>query len=903
MSGRGRIRRVLRLGGVRHGVAEELAYHFERTVEELVAAGATREQAEAEAGRRFGDVDRYRDELERIDRAVETKRRWTDRLDVAGQSLRYAVRSLGRSPGLAVGVILAFALGIGANLTMYGVVDRLLLSPPEHVAEPDGVKRIFVSEYVSFLQDRFTGATLSYPDFRQLQTVSAFEAVAGGALRTVTLGSGMDAVERDALYVTGNFFPLVRVDPAIGRFFTEAEDRVGGPQQAVLGWTAWQRDYGGATDVLGRTVDFGYGAYEIIGVTPEGFTGVDLADVDLWLPFHVVMAQTGGDEWLESRGWQFFEAVARLRPGVTAEAAAAEATAAWVSGRAGSEFASDEGDPAVLLTSVLSARGPDAPPESVVARLLLVVSAVVLLIAAVNVANLLLARSLKQRREIAVRLALGISRRRLTGQMMLEGMLLAAGGGVAALLLAVWGRNVVGRLLLPDAAWTGGLDLRIIGVAAVLALLAGAAAAVIPAVQAARGGVADTLRQAGAGGVTRRATRMRTGLALVQTALSVLLLVGAGLFVRSLERVRNADLGFEPKNLVYAVPRAVTGALSATDYGAVMSRGREALLRVPGVRAVGTTQSLPFHSSRTVTLRAEGVDSIRTPTTGGPYIHDVSPGYLEAMGIDIVAGRSLAESDLGVGQGVAVINRSMADALWPGESPIGRCLYVGRDEEGALSTRCTGIVGVAEDSRRQEIENLTTFQYYVPVGQQHHSRQRAAGVFVIRVADESPATLAGIRRTILDLDARIRYVEAEPMMSRIDPRTRSWQLGATVFSIFGLLALVVASIGLYSVLAFDVAQRTREIGVRSALGASSRAQVGMVVGNSLRITAIGVGAGVIATLALAGRVQPLLFEIPPRDPVTFVLVVLTLHIVAALASSLPAWRASRVDPNIALRAD
>jgi predicted permease len=893
---------VLRPGDVRRRVDEELSYHFDRTVDELMSQGETRADAEAEAARRFGDVRRYSTELERIGKGVETKRRWQDRIDVGRQSLKYAVRSLGRSPGLAIGVIIAFALGIGANLTMYSVVDRLLLRPPDHIAGPESVKRIYVSEYLSFLQDRYTGSTLSYPDYRQLRGVSAFDDVAAWAPRAVTLGAGLDATERAAVYVTGNFFGMLGVRPAVGRFFGEAEDRIGGAQQVVLSWTAWQRDFGGSRDALGRTIDFGYGPYEVIGVAPEGFTGVDLAAVDLWLPFHVVHAQTSGTEWQEDRGWQFFETVARLRNGVTPAAAEAEATAAWIAGRAGSEFASEDADPAILLSSVLSARGPEAPPESVVARLLLIVSAIVLLIAAVNVANLLLARALRQRREIAVRLALGISRRRLIGQIVLEGMLLALAGGVAALLLATWGSTVIGRILLPDVAWGGGINLRVTLVAAALALVAGGAAALIPALQAARGAVGDTLRQAGAGGVTRRAARMRTGLALLQTALSVLLLVGAGLFVRSLDRVRGTDFGFDPHNLVYAIPRTVAGGMPEAEALQLAERGRRNLQRVPGVRAAGTTQTLPFHSSRSMRLRAEGVDSIPTPTTGGPYVHEVSAGYIEAMDLDILAGRSIAESDVGPGPAVAVVNESMAQALWPDRSPLGRCLYVGNGPDGGPQTRCWEVVGVVENSRRQQVADVTTFQYYVPIAQQPPG-SRAAGVFVIRVADETPVTLNAIRRAILDLDPRIRYVEAEPMMSRIDPRTRSWALGATVFSIFGLLALVVASIGLYSVLSFDVAQRTREIGVRSALGASARAQMRMIVGNALRITAIGVAAGVSAALALAGRLEPLLFEIPPRDPLTFFVVVLALHVVAALASSIPAWKASRVDPNIALRAD
>lgn len=690
------------------------------------------------------------------------------------------------------------------------------------------------------------------------------------------------------------------MQPAAGRFFTEAEDRIGGEQQAVLSWSVWQRDYAGSAEVLGRTIDFGYGPYTIVGVTPQGFTGVDLARVDVWLPFHVVRAQTTGTDWVENRGEQFFRAVARLRADAGTEAAEAAATAAWVAGRAGSEWATGNGDPRVLLTSVLSARGPDAPPESVVARLLLVVAAVVLLIAAVNVANLLLARSLRQRRETAVRLALGISRRRLVGQVVLEGVLLAVAGGVAALVVASWGRTVVGRLLLPDAEWAGSINLRITLLAGVLALLAGAASALIPAVQAARSGVGETLRQAGAGGMTHRATRMRAGLALLQTALSVLLLIGAGLFVRSLDRVRNTDFGFDPHNLVYAVPRATSGAIPVQEMHEILERGRDVLPRVAGVRATGTTQTLPFYSHRSTRLRAQGVDSIPIPATGGPYLHEVSPGYLEAMDIAVIAGRSIAESDLGAAQHVAVVNRSMADALWPESSPLGRCLYVGRPPEGGEQTRCTQVVGVVEDTRRQEIEALTTFQYYIPAGQQQSPR---GAVFVLRVTDESVATLDAIRRAILELDPRIRHVEAEPLMNRIDPRTRSWRLGATVFSIFGLLALIVASIGLYSVLSFDVAQRTREIGVRSALGASSPTLVRMIVANALRITAIGVLVGVVAALALAGRVQPLLFEVPARDPLTILGAVVVLHLVAIVASSIPALRASRVDPNTALRAD
>jgi hypothetical protein len=299
-----RFGRVLRLGSVRKDVDEELAYHFERTVAEVMAAGGARAEAEAEARRRFGDVTHYRSELEHIDRRTALHRRLRDRLDVARQSMVWAVRSVTRSPGLALGVVLAFALGIGANVTMYSVVERLLLRPPEHIVDAGAVKRVYVSEYVSFMGTRYTSSTLSYPDYVELRGTSGLADLAGWAPRDITVGHGLDAQERRAVYATGNLFDMLGVKPAHGRFFTAAEDRVGGPAQAILSWESWQRDYAGAADVLGRTIDFGYGGYEVIGVAPRGFTGVDLGAVDLWLPFHVVMEHTSGTEWHDSRGWQ-----------------------------------------------------------------------------------------------------------------------------------------------------------------------------------------------------------------------------------------------------------------------------------------------------------------------------------------------------------------------------------------------------------------------------------------------------------------------------------------------------------------------------------------------------------------------------------------------------------------------
>lgn len=895
------VRRLLRLGGVQRDVDEELSFHFGEAVAELEASGWSRAAAAAEARRRFGDVATYRRQLQAIDRRRATRNQWAVRWDALGQSLRFAVRALLRSPGLTLGVVLAFALGIGANATMYSVIERLLLRPPAHIVEPHSVRRVYVEEFASFMGERYTSESHSFLTMSDLQPAASLVDVAAYSVRQVTVGRGLEAEELPAVSVTANYFDLLGVRPLLGRFFTEEEESIGGPSQIVIGHNYWQRAHGGERSVLGRTIDFGYGPYEIIGVAPADFTGMDLTRVDLWLPLQGLAGKMSGTEWYEEpagRNWQWVQVVTRLAPGVSDERARAEATALHLAGYRTLIEQGEKGDDArIVLAPVHEARGPNATSESTVARLLLGVALVVLIIACINVANLLFARTLRQSRELAVRLALGISRRRMFGQIVLEGVLLALVGGGAALLVARWGGELVRSFLLPEVVWEQGVITRgVVLVVIVLSIFAGVMSGLLPALQAARGAVADTLRRAGAGGVTRTTSRVRIGLALLQTALSVILLVGAGLFVRSLDRARALDLGFDPKGLYYASARAPREAFTDEEVVRLYGDGAVRLARLPGVRAVGVTSTLPFYSRRSVRLRAEGVDSIPVPASGGPYVHEVGYDYFAAMGLEIVRGRAFRDRDRGAAGRVALISARMAARLWPGQDPLGKCLFVGRDE-----TRCSAIVGVVEDSRNVEIAEAETFQYYVPLAQAQIGAR--PNLFLIRVARDRPELVLEIRRTISELDPRVRYASVEPMQSRIDPQTRSWQLGAMMLTVFGLLALLVAAIGLYSVLSFDVAQRTRELGLRAALGASTSRLLRMVVARAVAVTAFGVALGVLSALAITDRVEPLLFQIPPHDPLTFLAVIVALLLVAILASSIPGWRAARVDPNIALRAD
>jgi predicted permease len=906
-------RRLLRIGSVPKDLDEELAFHFEKTIEELMQSGATEQEARAEAARRFGDESSYRREITSIDHAAARTRRVAEKFDALRHMWTQSVRSIFRSPALTTGVVLAFALGIGANAIMFGIIDRLLLRPPLHIAAPDRVSHLYFEQYYDNLRERVAESVISYPDYVDMLKAKSFESVGAESDRELTIGSGESAKRVTADLVTGNFFDMLGTKPALGHFFDPATDKIGGVRETVISYGMWKSDFAGSRDAIGKTIDFGYGPYTIIGVTPKGFTSVGLSRIDLYLPLHVAAAQLQGDTWApdpDGRNWQWINVFARLAPGVTAERASAEASAIHKAASAETVARGEWGkDPSVIAGSLIVAKGPNAPGALVVTKLLAGVSFLVLLIAAVNVANLLLARTIRQRREIAVRLALGVSRTRLVGQLVMEGVMLALLGGAAALAVEHWGGDLVKRILLPDVAWNDfGSDTRVVWAVAALALLAGIIAAVVPASQLIRRDISDTIRQAGSGGITRTSSGLRTSLALAQTALSVILLVGAGLFVRSLRTVRGLDLGMDVQNVSFAVPRATRDAIGNAERDAMFEAGAERISRIPGVRAVATASTFPFLSRRQLQLRAEGVDSIPRPRTGGLAVHGVSPSYFEAMGLSILRGRGLRATDGDGGQRVAVMNEDMAAYIWPNEDAIGKCLYIG---DKTKPQPCTRVVGIVENAVNAQIGDSLAVQYYVPLRQtdmdpdtkQAEPIAGHADFWIIRTAPGIAVPIDAVRKTILALNPGVRFADVTPMKDRIRDETRAWTLGATMFGIFGALALVVAAIGLYSVLAFDIAQRTRELGLRTALGASATQLVRMVVSRAVFITAAGMAIGGTIAVALAPRVKDLLFQVSPHDPLTYVGVTVTLGAVAIAAAAIPGLRATRVDPNIALRAD
>jgi predicted permease len=663
----------------------------------------------------------------------------------------------------------------------------------------------------------------------------------------------------------------------------------------------WERDFAADPGVLGRTLDLSSGTYTVVGVMPQGFTGAGLRKADVWVPLELHQErQTGTTIWREHRNWWWLHIVGRLADGVTPEAAAAQATAAHLRGREEMIAAGDYDARATLIAApVIAAQGPRPSDESRVARWLAAVSAIVLLIACFNVANLLLARGAQQKREVAVRVALGVSRARLLGEMLTQSLLLSAMGAVGAVGVAQLTGATVQRALLPDVAMGNPASSpRLLGFIAVAAILTALLAGLVPAAQAARSELVAALK--GEGGSGRGSSRARTALLLAQATLSVMLLVGAGLFVKSLRHARDLDLGFDARHVVVAQIQW-NEALTGPERTDVYRRGLERVRRIPGARAAGLTYSVPFASTYSIGApRIPGLDSVPRHPNGGPYVNKVSSGYFEAMGLTILQGRAFeAADDTDDAPPVAVVAHSMARAYWPAGGALGACMLLGNEDP---NPPCTQVVGIVEDHRRQDlVEDDPEWLYFVNESQAAF-RGPPQGIMLGTDGDAS-RMVTTVQSELRTASSQVRFVSAQSLQGNIDPQLRSWTLGASMFTAFGLLALVVASWGLYSVLVFEVATRRRELGIRAALGAGVPRLLRMVLMRALVVVATGVGLGFLVSGLAARAVAPLLFTVSPWDPAVYAVVAITLLAVAMLAGILPAWKATRVDPKEALQAE
>lgn len=903
---RHRFRALVRRDAVERDLDEELRFHLDRESEKYVRRGASRDAARRYATLAFGGVERIKDDT-RDARGIEVAERIV-------QDARYALRSLRSRPLFGVVVIATLALGVGVNAAMFGVVDRLLFRAPAYLRDPGSVNRV----YVTWTTDRGRGwlRIADYAEFadfaRWSRSVSQIAAFCH--YFSLAVGTGDDLKESPIGIVSASLFDFFDARPVVGRFFTAQEDSVpAGALVAVLGYDYWQRQYAGRRDVLGSTLAIGRATYTVIGVAPKGFEGI--SDRQPPVAFIPVAAYSSGrsdnarlarlaqpHEWWQNYDSEWLEILVRRRPGVSVDAASADLTNAfrrsWLA-RAAIEpnlpslgFAS----PVALAGPLQLGRGPLADAETRVVVWIGGVAFIVLLIACANVANLLLARALRRRREIAVRHALGGSRRRLIQQLLTETLILAALGGTAGLLVAQASSAVLGRLLLGGTGAFGVLtDWRTLAFSFSLIVFVALVSGIAPALHQGGEHLADSLK-AGMREGTYRQSRARTTLLVIQAALSVVLLVGAGLFARSLHQVRSLHFGYDVDPVVYVRTSLRATKLTDAERSALSARLLDETRSIPGVVSASRIVSVPFGTSESRALSAPGADSIRRP--GRIMLQAGSSDYFATIGTRIVRGRGLAASDRAGAPPVIVVSASMARALWGTQDPIGKCIRVGGD-----TMPCRTVVGVAENIKAHDLNGAPELAYYLSVEQRAVLFGPEAPALFVRVAGRADDYVERIRARLQPLMPGASYVMATPLHEKLDVRMRSWNFGATLFLAFGALALGLAAIGLYAVIAFSVAQRAHELGVRIALGAGVSDILRLVVGEGIAFTAAGIVIGGAIALAAGHWVQPLLFDVNASDPLTYTLVAAALMVVGLLASAIPAARATRVDPTVALRTD
>ena len=861
------------------------------------------------------------------------------------RDLRYAVRGLTRSPGFTLAVIVTLALGIGANTTVFGVIDATLLRAPAHVEDASRVVRLYFRGN-TFGEMRTVPST-AFPALEALAGVHAFSAVAGFTDGQVSEGLGADARPLRVRAVTASYFPLLGARPALGRWFDSTEDRLGGTPVAVVSHTYWMRQMGGAPDVLHRTLAIGPFVYTIVGVAPDGFTGAELDEPDLWLPIRQAAPVLGSAEALSSWNWIWVQLIARLAPGATAGAATSEAQLAYDRAQAasgqGAFFAGPRGGPepgprsgpgggrrgvrpppaggaqraalprpqtTLVLGPIQAARGPEMTSDAKVGLWVGLVALAVLLVACANVGNLLLARGLRRRTELAVRAGLGAGRGRLVRQLLVESVVLALAGGVAGLLVALWGGAVLRTYLLPRvAAGAGPFDPRVLAFTVALALLTGVLAGIAPAAQASRTDIAAALRASGRDlGATRG--RLRSVLLATQVALTLVLLVGAGLFVRSLRHAQTLDYGLDLEHLLLADVQQ-SGAnvsvsrstLAASPEGPVDAqsarylRMRERIQANPAVASADAMVGTPYQSAVVLSIRVSGRDTLPRIAGGGPFLMVVTPTYFGTVGTSILRGRGFTDTDVKGSMPVAVVSQSFARFAWPDRDPIGQCVFIGIGPAAS----CIQVVGVSSEVRNLSVTRPTTMTWYLAYEQ--HVTQMPLDGLVIRARGPATRVEGEVQHALQVSEPDLPYVRVHSLAERIAPQWRSWRLGATMLTAFGLLALVIAALGLYGVTAYGVTQRTQEIGVRIALGAGRRTVVGLAVAQAVRAAAVGALIGMALALALGRAVSSLLFGVKPADPASVLGAVAVLLAVAALAAYLPARRAAQIDPMEALRCE
>jgi predicted permease len=862
---------------------DELRFHLEERVDENIAAGMSEEEARRDARLRFGNPTLLKESARENDILV-----W---LETAMQDLRYALRGLRRSPGFAATAIVSLGLGIGANTAIFSFVSALLL---KQLPVPEPARLVQLAGYED---GKLTNSAFSYPFLSELDKANrSFDGLAGRYPVRVNLTSDGVAEPLNGEVVTGSYFKTLQVKPALGRLLTEEDiDAATGSPVCVISYSLWQERFEGNRDIVGRKLFLNTHPYTVAGVTEKRFFGPQLQSrIDIQLPvsrmgdFMGGFFSTGnGAAMWKSPGFTWLQPLARLKPGISSAQAHA-----MIEPLARATMKDGRHDKTTFLLKDASQGTNSGSDFSMPVIVLMAIVSLVLLIACANLASLLLARANARMKEFAVRLSLGASRWRLVRQLMVESLVIAGSGGLLGLLLAMW---IIQTLLAYlNAGVTGGSTLRagleplVIGFAVLLSLLTALLFGLIPAWQSARSEIVPELKGSrGKAKVSLGGVGIRRFLIVFQIALSLMILFSAGLLTRTLKSLKTIDIGFDPARVIAL---SVDPAMNGYKLGEIDRVFDEILSRLrahPRISVASLAVVAPLEGSA-ISLNFDVPGHIKKSSDVKTDFNMISPGYFKTLNQALLAGRDFTDRDVKKAPLVAIVNKLFVDQYLPGQNPIGRSFKMGGDIE---------IVGVVSDSRNQDLRETPCPLIYLPVKQ----TQNSGYTLLIRTKLEARMAIADIRDTIRSVDPRIPIFRVRELQDQIDQGISPERVLSFLSTLFSGLATLLCGIGIYGLIAYAVSRRTREIGLRFALGAQKIDVANLFLRESFLLVAAGIAAGIPLALVSTRLIKSLLYGVQPGDPVTLTLTIAIFGVAGLLASLLPVLKAARIEPVVALR--